>query len=89
MTVMRALRRMEEHGQQEGIAIIACCVAVPGTTYRWTFALRVAAGMELGSGTTVAGFALPGRLPHESLPPYIGVPRGKAPWPILAVSGRI
>ena len=41
-----------------------------------------------GSGTTISGFALPGRLPHESLPPYIGVPRGGAPWSIFARDTR-
>ena len=40
------------------------------------------------TGTTISDSELPGRLPHESLPPYIGVPRGGAPWSIFSRDTR-
>ena len=80
MPAMRVLRRMEEHGQQEGIALNACCAAVPGMSNRGSCARRTASGMGQVAGATLTDFELPGRLPLESLPLYIGVPRGGAPW---------
>ena len=70
-TDMRVLRRMEEHGQQEGIAIDACCVAVAGTALRGTFALRIATVSRQGTEATSADL-LPGRLHRESS----SLPRG-------------
>ena len=40
----------------------ACCVAVPGTTNRGTFALRIATGTRQGTETTTTGSVLPARL---------------------------
>ena len=66
--VMWMLRKMVEHGQREGIALVACCAAVPGSAIRGACVRRVATGMEQETGSTLTGFALPGRLPLESLP---------------------
>ena len=55
---------------------------------RGTCARRSAAGMSQVSGTAMTDSELPGRLPHESLPPYIGVPRGGAPWSIFSRDTR-
>ena len=68
MPVMRVLRRMVEHGQRAGIALFACCAAVPGVASRGSCVRRTATGMYQETGATGSGFELPGRLPHESLP---------------------
>ena len=70
---------MEVRGLLGAIATNACCAAVPGETNRGTCARRIATGMFQVTGSNLTGFELPGRLPHESLPPYVGVPRGGAP----------
>ena len=62
-------------------AISACSVAVPGTTQRGDFALRIAVPGRVSGVrpvTASAGSVLPGRLHRESLHPYLGVPRGRA-----------
>ena len=73
-------RRTVVRGPVAAIATVACCAAVPGISNRGTCARRIAAGMRRATGSALADSELPGRLPHESLPLYIGVPRGEAPW---------
>ena len=84
MTVTTVRRPMVVHGLGEETAANACCVAAPGSSIRGSSVRRFATGTGRGTGSTTSGSVSPGRLPLDSLHPYIGVPRGGAPWPNIS-----
>ena len=78
-TATSALRRTVGRASQE-IVRCASVAAAPGTAVRGSCVRRTASGTRPDSVTTSSGSVLPGRFPHESFPPCLGVPRGCAPW---------
>ena len=84
---LRLHRRTARPGRAATVAN-ACCAAVPGAPARaaWvSSAPRTATGSPpaVGARTTVSVW--PGRSPLESLPLYLGGPRGLAPWWFFSV----